>query len=69
MGKPVAGARITVHDIADVKTITGADGLFQLTRAPHGEIPLFVDTEDYPRAYRGIKAGENHVRVTVRDDE
>ncbi len=68
-GDPEAGAKIASNHFLNLKTTTGADGKFKLQHAPHGEIYLTVDAEDYAIVYSAVKADENQIRVTVREEE
>ncbi len=68
-GKPAASAKVLVHGFGNVETKTDANGKFELKHVPIGEILVGADVADYPLHHLRVKADENEVRITVRDEE
>lgn len=68
-GRPLAEARVRVHDFARVETTTGADGAFEMKEAPDGELLLVAGANGYESTNRKTPAeGPGDVELKLRRD-
>jgi beta-lactamase regulating signal transducer with metallopeptidase domain/protocatechuate 3,4-dioxygenase beta subunit/3-methyladenine DNA glycosylase Mpg len=64
-GQPVAGARVSIHDLGPVETATDVAGRFHLRAVPEKAKRLIVDAPDFEIAYKELAVGESELTVRL----